>query len=180
MGLWTMTDSAAGKPKNLSSAEKAVTFGIDATEAAVTANKAKGINTPGWVKYTTYTDAQGATRHKAEVLVAAGSMGGDNDTIDPDPVVTIGTQPLAASVTSPASATFTVAATATRGATPTYQWSYSPDAGATFIDINGATSASLTVVSTESWYVTTNQFRVIVGAPGATSVTSNAVTLTIA
>ena len=72
-----MTDAAAGKPKNLSNGEKAITFGIDTTEAAVTANRAKGLNTPGWVKYATYTDAQGNTRHKSEVLVAAGSMGGD-------------------------------------------------------------------------------------------------------
>lgn len=50
------------------------TFGVDATEAAVASNKAKGINTSGWVRYKTYTDAQGNTRHKAEVLVAGGSM----------------------------------------------------------------------------------------------------------
>lgn len=77
MSLWSMTDEAAGKPKNLSTGEKDVVFGVDATEAAVATNKAKGINTPGWVKYTTYTDAQGATRHKSEVLVASGSMTGD-------------------------------------------------------------------------------------------------------
>lgn len=83
-----MTDAAAGKPKNLSNGEKAITFGIDTTEAAVTANRAKGLNTPGWVKYATYTDAQGNTRHKSEVLVAAGSMGGDtgggDDSVVPD------------------------------------------------------------------------------------------------
>lgn len=85
MSLWTMTDEAAGKPKNLSDDAKAVTFGVDATEAALAANAAKGINTPGWVKYTTYTDAQGTTRHKSEVLVAAGSMGSDGtDTLDND------------------------------------------------------------------------------------------------
>lgn len=82
MSLWTMTDEAAGKPKNLSTADAAVTFGVDATEAAVTANRAKGINTPGWVKYTTYTDAQGTTRHKSEVLVASGSMTGDTGSGD--------------------------------------------------------------------------------------------------
>jgi len=174
MALWTNVDNVAGKPKYLNSTDKAATLGISPDE---TANQ-KATHA-GWVLSKTGSGGR-AGRVFNETLVAMGSMTGDNDTVDPDPVVTIGTQPLAASVTTPASATFTVAATATRGATPTYQWSYSPDAGVTFIDINGATSASLTVASTDAWYVTTNQFRVIVGATGATSVTSNVVTLTVA
>lgn len=61
------------------------TFGVDATEASVAANKAKGINTAGWVRYRTYTDAQSNTRHKAEVLVAGGSMtSGSNYTVGGD------------------------------------------------------------------------------------------------
>lgn len=52
-------------------------FGVDATEASVAANKAKGLNTAGWTRYKTYTDAQGTTRHKAEVLVAMGTITGD-------------------------------------------------------------------------------------------------------
>ena len=49
-------------------------FGVNETEAGVASNIAKGLNTPGWVRYNTYTDAQGNTRHKSEVLVAAGSF----------------------------------------------------------------------------------------------------------
>jgi hypothetical protein len=49
-------------------------FGVNVTEAAVAANIAKGLNTPGWVRYNTYTDSAGATRNKSEVLVAAGSF----------------------------------------------------------------------------------------------------------
>lgn len=61
------------------------TFGVDATEASVAANKAKGINTSGWVRYRTYTDAQGHTRHKAETLVAGGSLtSGSNYTLGGD------------------------------------------------------------------------------------------------
>jgi len=45
-------------------------FGIDSTEATVAANRAKGLKVPGWSRYTTYTDAQGNVRKKAEVLVA--------------------------------------------------------------------------------------------------------------
>ena len=35
--------------------------------------RSKGINTPGWTRYNTYTDAQGNTRNKVEVLVASSS-----------------------------------------------------------------------------------------------------------
>jgi hypothetical protein len=77
MALWTMTDNAAGKPKYLNSADKALTHGVDATEESVVANKAKGVQHPGWVRTITYTDSSGATRYKSETLVASGSMGGD-------------------------------------------------------------------------------------------------------
>jgi hypothetical protein len=70
MALWGKLDNAGSKPKYLNTADKAVTFVIDSTEATVASNKAKGLNTPGWVRYTTYTDAQGRTRNKSEVLVA--------------------------------------------------------------------------------------------------------------
>ena len=85
MALWGMTDQLADKPKYLSDtlrnsqsvSDLDATYGVNPTEAAVASNKAKGITTPGWTQYRTYTDAQGNTRHKAEVLVAAGSMSGD-------------------------------------------------------------------------------------------------------
>jgi hypothetical protein len=48
-------------------------FGVDNTEAHVAANRTKGLKTPGWSRYTTYTDAQGNVRNKVEVLVAMGS-----------------------------------------------------------------------------------------------------------
>lgn len=43
---------------------------VDVTEAGLAANKAKGLGTTGWNKYSTYTAGSGETRHKAEVLVA--------------------------------------------------------------------------------------------------------------
>lgn len=85
MSLWTMTDNEAGKPKYLSDtlrndqtvSDLDSTFGVDASEEAVAANKAKGMQHPGWVSVRTYTDAQGRTRYKTETLVASGSMGAD-------------------------------------------------------------------------------------------------------
>lgn len=52
-------------------------YGVDEAEAAVASNKAKGLNTPGWNRYVTYTDMHGNTRYKTENLVAFSSMTGD-------------------------------------------------------------------------------------------------------
>lgn len=184
MALWGKTDTANDKPKYLSTADKAATVGVDVAEATTPANIAKGINKPGWVKYSTYTDGNGNTRHKAETLVAFSSMSGDaaDDAVAVDPVITIGTQPVAASVTSPADATFTVVATVNNSATPTYQWQVSTDGGSTWantVDADG-TGATLTVISTDAEYVDANEFRVVVSSTTAADVTSNAVALTVA
>lgn len=184
MALWSNTDAAASKPKYLNEADKAATLGVDVSEAQTADNTAKGLNTPGWVKYTTYVDANGNTRNKSEVLVAMSSLTGDNDTVDPDPVITIGTQPLAASVTAPAPATFTVVASATRGATLSYQWQVQQEGTGTWADIADATLASYTTGATATGdgagATDGDNYRVIVSATGATPVTSTAVALTVA
>ncbi|NBP55554.1 hypothetical protein EBU71_03250 [bacterium] len=72
-----ITITANEQPAYIPLADLESVYGVSAAEAAVTSNKAKGINTAGWVKYNTYTDAQGATRHKAETLVAMGTITGD-------------------------------------------------------------------------------------------------------
>jgi len=180
MALWGKTDTAADKPKYLNTADKAATLGVDVSEAQTAGNIAKGINTPGWVKYTTYTDAQGSTRHKSEVLVAMSSMTGDNDTIDPDPVVTIDTQPTNQSVTSPESATFTVVASTDKDpVTLSYQWQVSTD-GVSYANVSGATTDTLTVESGDAEYVDGNFFRVAVTPTGGVFVLSDAATLTVA
>jgi hypothetical protein len=94
MSLWTMTDEAAGKPKYLSDtlrneqtvSDKDSTMGISAEEAADSGSAALGLTTPGWVKYMSYTDAQGNVRHKSEVLVAASSIATDGNTVVSDDV----------------------------------------------------------------------------------------------
>lgn len=174
MPLWSNTDNEAGKPKYLSASDKAATLGISADEAV----NVNGTHA-GWVLSKAGTGGREGRTFR-ETLVAMGSMTGDNDTVDPDPVITIGTQPQAASVTSPADAVFTVVATVTRSGTPTYQWQVSTDSGVTFTNITGATSATLTVSDGDAEYVTGNEFRVIVSATGAESVTSSAVAVTIA
>jgi uncharacterized protein YheU (UPF0270 family) len=82
-----MTNDDAGKPKYLSDelrntqtvSDKDATIGISETEALDADSAAKGLRTPGWVTYTTYTDSNGNVRHKSEVLVAAGSMSADTN-----------------------------------------------------------------------------------------------------
>jgi hypothetical protein len=72
-----LTISANEQPAFVADADLAHVYGVDTTEAGVAANRAKGLHTPGWVKYKTYTDAQNTTRHKSEVLVAMSSITGD-------------------------------------------------------------------------------------------------------
>jgi len=45
------------------------TFFVDTTEAGIASNRGAGIKTPGWNLINTYTDSNGATRNKVEVLV---------------------------------------------------------------------------------------------------------------
>jgi hypothetical protein len=177
MALWTNVDNEAGKPKFLNTTEKAATLGISPDE---TANQ-KATHA-GWVLSTTGTGGRSG-RVFNETLVAMGSMTGDNDTVDPDPVITIGTQPQNISVIAPATATFTVAATATRGATLSYQWQIQQEGAGAFTNISGATSASYTTGATAigdgAGATDGDNYRVIVSATGATAVTSNAATLTV-
>jgi len=97
------------------------------------------------------------------------------------PVITIGTQPTApAALTEGAVAgTLTVAATATEGATLTYQWytnTSASNSGGTKID--GATSASYALPTTLA--AGTHYYYCEVGAKGAVSVCTGAVTVTVA
>ena len=188
MALWGKTDTEANKPKYLSDtlrnsqsvSDLDSTLGIDSAEAVQTANRAKGINTPGWVMNRTYTDSAGQTRNKTETLVALRSMTGDSDVLPPLPVITIGTQPANTSVVEGTTATFTVVATATGGSVLSYQWQKSNDAGATWAPVSGATSASYTTPVTVLADDNGDQYRVIVsGTLGALSVTSSAATLTV-
>lgn len=131
-------------------------FFVDAQEAQVAANKAKGITGAGWWAYRTYTDAQSATRHKAECLVAmavgAVAAGDAEDTVAVDLAITIGTQPQSIAIVSPDDVTLTVAATI-NGAVPlSYQWYDASDDSA----VEGATAATLElteVTAPVSYYV---------------------------
>ena len=102
MALWGKTDALASVPKWLESdannhnwsndVDNAVF--IDVSEAGVASNRAKGLKTPGWNLYNTYTDQNGNTRHKAENIVVmkvsqsdAGDLGVTGNTAVEDTIV---------------------------------------------------------------------------------------------
>jgi hypothetical protein len=190
MSLYGRTDSnanvaKAGRGIAASSQSKTVVF-IDETEAALESNKKRGLNAPGWWSYFTYTDSSGATRHKAEHLVTLANADlNANETQSDDAIagdvataITIGTEP-ADQDTSNGAATFTVAATTTgTGATLTYQWQKSTDAGLNFVNVANATSASLALTG-QTAANSGDQYRVRVNnSLGADEVISAVATLT--
>ena len=137
MSLYGRTDSNTNKTKagrgvSASSQAKQILF-IDDTEAALAENKARGLNAPGWWSYFTYTDSEGHTRHKAEMLVTiAGPDLNANETqaddaaaADVSVVITINTPPASQAVAVGAVLSLSVAAVATPpgDASPLqYQW----------------------------------------------------------
>ncbi len=71
------TITGQDSPKYVPYTDIANIYGVDVVEAKVAANRAKGLDTPGWNRYVTYTDMHGKTRHKAENLVVMKGITGD-------------------------------------------------------------------------------------------------------
>ena len=161
MSLYGKDDSNANKAKAgigiAASSQAKQTIFIDDTEAALAENKARGLNAPGWWSYYTFTDCDGHTRHKAEMLVTiAGPEANSNETQSDDAAaadvsvaITIATQPANASVAEAAALTLTLAAIATPpgdASVLTYQWQKLSTAGR-WQNIANATSASYAIAS---------------------------------
>lgn len=174
MPLWTNVDEEAGKPKYLTAADKANTYGVDEGET----QQAKGIDA-GWVLYTTYTDSEGNTRHKSETLVAMSTITGDaaDDALLPDRTIAITTQPQNVTTVTGETVTFTVVASATPAANLTYQWQVDVGGVGTWADVDGETAVSYTFEAAIG--DDTNQYRVVVSANQAADVTSDAATLAV-
>ena len=203
MSLWGKTDAAANAPKWLSdnadntnkSNDKDNVVFVDVAEAKVPGNKAKGLVTPGWNLYHTYTTASGSTRHIVEPLVAmklSAASAGDagvtgntavEDAIAADPTITISTQLQGVSANSTTNAVFTVAASVNNNTAVAYEWQsgnstvFSAIASGTGISGLGTTTLTLTPAS--ALHANGNYFRVVVSADGAASVTSNSALLTV-
>jgi len=160
MSLYGRTDSNANKTKAgvgiaASSQAKTVLY-IDETEAALEANKERGLNAPGWWSYFTYTDSSGATRHKAEqiVFVAGGdtnaneTQADDAQAADVAVLIDIQTQPADTAVAVGAALQLVLAATATPpgdASVLTYQWQ--KKSGNRWTNVSGATGTTFDIAT---------------------------------
>ena len=161
MSLYGRTDSNANKTKAgvgiAASAQAKTVLYIDETEAALEANKERGLNAPGWWSYFSYTDSSGATRHKAEqlVFIAGGDTNANetqaDDATAADVAVTISItqQPTQnanpVSLTDGGNSNVPLAAIATPpgdASVLTYQWQ--KKSGKRYVDVAGQTSTQLT------------------------------------
>jgi hypothetical protein len=178
MALWTNVDEDAGKPKFLNETDASNTVGVNTQEAS-----ANGL-TAGWnLKTTGSGDREGRVSH--EVLVAMGSMTGDNDTIAPE--ITISGQPTNQSVTAPAPATFTVTASRTGTGTLAYQWQIQQEGNGAWANVTTGTGGTTNTYVTgatatgDGAGATHGDFyRVLVSLAGADTKTSVAASLTVA
>jgi len=188
------TNATAGAEGN-AAIQSRVVF-IDAVEATLAENTERGLNAPGWWQYTSYTDADGVTRHKAQHLAAfksAPANTADSDdavAADVASAITIGTQPAnQAGVADPYTdaAAFSVVATATTGnllyqwqvqtATATTRWTNVVD-GAVYAGANGP---DLGITSADKATYDGYKYRVkITTDAGAEEVISDTATLTFA
>ena len=158
MSLYGKTDSnanvtKAGRGVSASSQAKQILF-IDDTEAALAENKARGLNAPGWWSYYTFTDCEGNTRHKAEMLVtiadpeanAQETQSDDSAAADVSVAITINTQPADVTVANGGTLQLVLAAIATPpgdASVLTYQWQ--KKSGKRWNNISGATGTTYDV-----------------------------------
>lgn len=152
-------------------------YGVDSTEAVAQTTD------PGWVYVNTYTDMHGLTRTKREVLVAASSYTGDaEDTVYPDVVITINTQPSNSSEATGNTVEFTVSATTLpTGVSLNYRWQ--EDTGSGFVNLTNtgvySDVTTSTLVITDNTGLDGNSYRVQIGATGAAAnAVSSSATLT--
>ena len=160
MSLYGRTDSNVNKAKAgigvAASSQAKQTIFLDDTEAALAENKARGLNAPGWWSYYTYTDCEGNTRHKAEMLVTiAGPDLNANETqaddaaaADVSVLIDIQTQPADTAVAVGAALQLVLAATATPpgdASVLTFQWQ--KKSGKKWADVSGATNTTFDVAS---------------------------------
>ncbi len=178
------TQAGLARGNGAGSATETIVF-VDETEAGLAANKARGLSSPGWWAYRTYTDAAGKTRHKAEQLAfitnpeanADETLADDTIAADVQALITVGSQPTDQTTASGA-ATFTVAATCDNSGTVTFQWQRRTSSSARWTNVSGATSASLALTGLTN-AADGYQYRVKLNADvGAPEVISSTATLT--
>lgn len=202
MSLYGRTDSNENLTKAgigiASSSQAKTTVFVDDTEAALNENKTRGITSPGWWSYFTYTDTEGNTRHKAEHLItladpeanADESQSDDTIAADVASAVIITVQPAnSTSATGAGSFTLTTTTTGTPGAL-SYVWQRQTANGTTWKNITasldsgityaGFTSATLTYSGLAGTTKDGYKYRVKITSAGGTEeiISNGAATLT--
>jgi hypothetical protein len=166
----SQTITGQDTPKYLYYTDGRKTFGVDTTEAEATTKDA------GWVLRNTYTDVHGRTRDKREVLVAMSSITADaEDTVYPDVVITITSQPENSSANTGDPVTFSVTATTLpAGVTLNYRWQ--ANTGASWANLsdgvtggggNYANTNTATLEIDDNTGLDGYLYRVQIGATGA-------------
>ncbi len=130
--------------------------------------------TSGTLTIATVPAGDNGTEYEAVFKNAAGTATSTPATLTVDFAPTVTTQPLAQTVTAGQTATFTAAASG--NPSPTVQWQVSTDGGATFTNIAGATSATLSFATTAAQNA--NQYRAVF-TNSIGNATSNPATLTV-
>lgn len=186
VGVQTLQRTGAANPAGDHVYNGKTILFVDREEAQQAGNRAKGLKSPGWYAYSTYTDVDSSVRQKAELLVAidvvvATSGDAADDAVVQDPI-TISVQPASASVTAPDTATFTVTAVASP-ATLAYQWqkaeSTAPTVWANVGTNSNSYTTGVTAVAAGAGATNGDLYRVVISATGVASVTSNTATLTV-
>jgi hypothetical protein len=187
--LYTVVDSVYRAPESKTvgySTSPVFTgvFGVDSAEVGVAATTPYAVTHSGWVGVTTYIDTHGNLRVKHEVLVAGGiefAAGSDanDDTLFPDPIITILTQPADVGIGTDEDAVFFVEASVNPSYAPlTYQWQEDGDDISDGGDYSGTTTSILTVAN-DSDKDDGTEYQVVISS-GDTSVTSGIATITYA
>ena len=193
----TLGGSSAGTGHQLKFIPQDIFF-IDSAEAVIDANQNKGLNAPGWWKYSTYTDASSTVRHKAELLcaISEAGVGGDAgvDGADDTTAADIGALTIATiahvTVTAPAVATLTpVPSINSSDAVFSYVWTFDASGGTPGTAITEAnhpgfsvgTDGTLTfpTVAGQSGDTYRVAISATVGGVAVSAVNSNTVTLTV-
>ncbi|AGH06858.1 hypothetical protein Fa020709_179 [Synechococcus phage S-RIM2] len=164
MSLYGRVDSEANQTQvgltrgnGSGSATETIVF-VDETEAGLAANKSRGITSPGWWAYRTYTDAAGNTRHKAEHLMvltnpeanAQETLADDTIAADVLEVITISAHPAnvgdgatTLELPSVAATTFAVTAAADQSGTLAYVWQRKLPDSTRWVNVGATTDGSV-------------------------------------
>ena len=167
---------------------------VDNTEAALAENKQRGIDAPGWWRYFTFTDCEGATRHKAELLVtiadpeanASESQADDTVAADVASAITISVQPSDQTEAEGDPGSFAVTASATTG-TLVYLWQRRTSTSGRWTNISSTLDGSVYSDYTTDELIISDvtglgdyEYRVkITSSAGAEEVISAAASLTV-